>query len=258
MGWGEDGPAPATQGGTCPQHPGFETFSLGDPPRRYGGRCCGARRAPKPARRETGMEVTSVPSVPAVTLRPARTSRHLSGETRGSGVGRACGQQKTPSRSAERRLSPPPLPFNVTKASRPSRTLPLARRRSAGPRERVRLQPRRGSRGQPPQIGSPPAPPVPSRGRRGGRLSPGTEAASPPHSADQDDRAEAPSRRQPDPASCPGHGALPLSRRALPRVGTSRPPHLVFAKRCRRCHSVSTLPAKAGLCNWMGGCKQHC
>lgn len=141
------------------------------------------------------------------------------GEREGRARVECADSRRPPSRPAERRLCPPPLPFDVTKASRPSRTLPLARRRSAGPRDRLRLQPRRGSRGQPPQLGNPLAPPVPSRGRRGGGLSPGTEAASPPHSADQDDRAEAPSRRRPDPASCPGHGALPLSRRALPSGG---------------------------------------
>lgn len=89
-----------------------------------GGRCRGTRRGQRPARPYTGLEATAVLSVPAVTLRPACTWRHLSGRRRGSGVAQGCGPGP-----AERLLFPPLVPL-----PHPSpRTPPQGRATGEGP-----------------------------------------------------------------------------------------------------------------------------
>lgn len=70
-----------------------------------------------------------------------------------------------------------------------------------------------------------------------GGLSPGTEAASPRPSADQEDRAETPSGRRPDPAKCAGRGAFPPS-------GTSG--GCFPASPLRVCKTLPPLPQRVG------------
>lgn len=134
-------------------------------------------------------------------------------------VGR--GRQKIPSRPAERRQSPPQLPLDVRTASRPSRILALAFCRSAGPRERVRPRPHRGSRGR---AGRPCRWATPGAGCAwqrppGWTAEPVDRGSLSPALSHQDDQAKAPSGWWPDPAKCPGPShspSMPSLRWMLP------------------------------------------